>query len=124
MRKRREIGSDFKKLVKTRESYGDEKEKVGRVMNAEVSGHWTSWPMEIYIYEFMLVRKVSGHISHVLNPVREEKSSNGIFLYRAIENLLIKMFALIVNFTFSRFQGFASIIVSAFVIQSKNCEKF
>ena len=29
-------------------------------MNTEVSGQWNSWPIEICIYEFVLVRKVSG----------------------------------------------------------------
>ena len=36
----------------------------------------------------------------------------------------MKMFAMIVNFIFSRFQAFVSIIVSAFMIQSKNRKKF
>ena len=40
--KRREIGSDLGKRLKTKGSQGDEKEKEGRVMNTEVSGQCTS----------------------------------------------------------------------------------
>ena len=40
--KRREIGSDLEKRVKTKGSQADKKEKEGRVINTEVRGQWTS----------------------------------------------------------------------------------
>ena len=43
------------------------------------------------------------------------------FAYRAIENqFATKMYALLVNFIFSRFRAYVNIVVSASVIQLKN----